>query len=246
MWSGPVSGERTRADPSRMLDEVAQPTAECRPRTRVRPREDHALGVHLARRVRPPTSTGCSPNSCSSASAISAHRSGGQSFSGLLVADDDRGRRTIDPLEELPLPRPFGGPRPEVPDHRHARHAERREELEILVLDVLRRVRREAFRLVNSQLRSRARARSKPSLMGARVSAVTSPALKYTWRSSTRSNSARARVRGARRRKRRQPRRAVEEHDVIHDAGGRAPVTPVRAATPSVMRAAGAVRLMRV
>ena len=60
------------------------------------------------------------------------------------------------------------------------RHAERLEELEVLILHVLSRDAPGCGRVVNSQFRSRARARSKPSLTGACANDVTIPALKRT------------------------------------------------------------------
>ncbi len=91
----------------------------------------------------PPTSTGVSPKSALSASASCAHRSGNQSFCGLLlpITSGTIGRSNGFMNSFCHARSPCHGPSPH--DTGSDRHAERREELEILILHMLDRVRRD-------------------------------------------------------------------------------------------------------
>ena len=233
MCSGPVSGESTSAAPSRIADELAQPAAERRFAACGAPgRMIDALRVQLARasgRRRAPAADRSRPERVARPRPSAP---GSQSFSGLLVATTIATAGRSNRREELALPRSLPAARARGPT-RPAR-AGRRARRGTRSTDPARaglRVRRDRC-VVNSQFRSRARARSKPSFTGARVNDVTMPALKYTCRSRTRSNR---RVASAARMSRnaRHPSRPVEEHDLVDRAGARGRATPVRAAAPT-------------
>ena len=146
MCSGPVSGASTSDDPSRMPTRLRSPlpSAECG--GCLGALENDLLGVQLARR-----------------SAADQHR--------LQTEIVTRARRRLRPSAREANPSAACSsrrrstptadrivaknaccharscvPRPEVPHDRPERNAERREKLEVLVLDVLRRVRRNAVR----------------------------------------------------------------------------------------------------
>ena len=146
MCSGPVSGASTSDDPSRMPTRLRSPLPSAERRC-TRARENHLLGraaraVSVRRRA-----PAADRNRSQSASATSAHRSGSQSFCGLLVATTiDASGRSNGAKKTRCCARAFVVPRPEVPHDFADRHAERREKLEVLILDVLRRVRRNSLR----------------------------------------------------------------------------------------------------
>ena len=124
--------------------------------------DEDRLQTEIVRRARPPTS---------------AQRSGSQSFCGLLVATTiDAAGRSNGAKNVRCHARSSATARGSTSTGA-VRHAERREELEVLILHVLRRVRRNLVRR-EQPVQSRARARSNPSLTGARVKVVTMPALK--------------------------------------------------------------------
>ncbi len=62
------------------------------------------------------------------------------------AADDECRERAVELRAKLALPLALVGPRPEVPLHGLVRHADGRQELEVLILHVLRRMRRNAVR----------------------------------------------------------------------------------------------------
>ena len=158
MCSGPVSGDKHQRRSVENADEVAESAAERRYRRRASAIARMICSAASSRGERPPTSTGCRPKSCQSASPTSAQRSGHPVLLRLARRHDDRRHRPIERREELPLPRTLVGPRAEVPLDRLVRHAERGEELEILILDVLRLVRRNAVRREQPVRVARARA----------------------------------------------------------------------------------------
>ncbi len=67
-------------------------------------------------------------------------------FLRLARRDDDRRNRTLERRDELSLRVALGRPRTEVPLDRLVRDTDRREKLEVLILHVLLRVRRNAIR----------------------------------------------------------------------------------------------------
>ena len=64
----------------------------------------------------------------------------------LARRDDDRRRGAVESRKEVALPLALFRPWPEIPAHVLVRYFQRRQELEILILHVLRRVRRNAMR----------------------------------------------------------------------------------------------------
>ena len=174
--SGPVSGERTSADPSMIETSLRSPLPNAETGVqRVAPMI--ACSAASSRDQRPPTSTGCSPKSCQSATQTSAQRSGIQSFSALLVATTmlAAGRSSGAKNSRCHGRSSGHGPSFHSTGSGSMPNGLRNSRYWSWTCCIGRGSTR---RLVKSQLRSRARARSKPSFVVARVIARTSPALK--------------------------------------------------------------------
>ena len=161
MCSGPVSSEITSALASRIDTSLRSPllsadTGLCRVRCMI------TASVASSRGDRPPTSTGCSPYRPLSASGELAPSLGDPILLRATRANHERHDRPLELLHEFALPLALVVPRPELPLDNARVHAERRDEFEILILNVLRLVRRDVLvREEPVQHRVRARDRSR-------------------------------------------------------------------------------------
>ena len=193
MCSGPVSGETTSAAASRMPTRLRSPLPSAETTGRCTPLDDRPLGVASSRGDSPPTSTGCRPKSRSERVRHLGPALREPVLLRLAAADTSGaiGRSNFAKNSCCHARSSGHGPRSHVTGL--GRHAERGEEFEVLVLHVLHRVRRDLR--VGEQPVEIARARAVEAELHRRgASAVSTPALRYTWSSITTSKGVRERA----------------------------------------------------